>query len=166
MTGRSVDPHVALLPASARAFQGSRAGVVSRTAAAAIDFVVLTAVLAGTYLSVSAALFLWDTRDFSFPHLTFGVVIVVGSVVLTIYLTLAWTYTGRTYGDHVLGLRVVDRREQRLPFRLALARALFCVYVPIGLFWAAVNRHSRSVQDIVLRTSVVYDWHVPHLDDV
>jgi hypothetical protein len=28
----------------------------------------------------------------------------------------------------------------------------------IGLGWAALSRQNRSVQDIVLRTSVIYDW--------
>jgi uncharacterized RDD family membrane protein YckC len=120
--------------------------------------------LVGTYLGVSGVLFLWSTRDFHFPHIPFVVVLIVGGALLTIYLTLGWAYTGRTYGDHVLGLRVVDHRGERLPLWLAFARALFCVFVPIGLFWASVNRHNRSVQDIVLRTSVVYDWQVPHLD--
>jgi hypothetical protein len=34
---------------------------------------------------------------------------------------------------------------------------------PIGVLWVAVNRENRSVQDIVLRTSVVYEWtsHAP-----
>jgi len=157
---------VSLLPASARAFQGSSAGVVSRGVAAVVDFVVIAATLAGTYLSVSAALFLWDTRDFSFPHVSFGVVLIVGGTVLTWYLALSWAYVGRTYGDHVLGLRVVNHRGERMGLVLAFARALFCVFVPIGLFWAAVNRHSHSVQDVVLRTSVVYDWQVPHLEDI
>jgi hypothetical protein len=32
------------------------------------------------------------------------------------------------------------------------------VVFPIGLFWVVINRHRRSIQDIVLRTEVVYDW--------
>ena len=28
----------------------------------------------------------------------------------------------------------------------------------IGLLWVALSRENRSVQDLVLRTSVVYDW--------
>jgi hypothetical protein len=29
---------------------------------------------------------------------------------------------------------------------------------PAGLLWCAVNARNRSLQDIVMRTSVVYDW--------
>jgi hypothetical protein len=35
---------------------------------------------------------------------------------------------------------------------------VFCAFVPVGLFWVAVSSQSRSVQDLFLRTSVVYDW--------
>jgi hypothetical protein len=37
-----------------------------------------------------------------------------------------------------------------------LVRAVLCVAFPPLLFWAIVNR--RSVQDLVLRTAVIYDW--------
>ena len=29
---------------------------------------------------------------------------------------------------------------------------------PLGLLWCAVDGSRRSVQDVVLRTTVVYDW--------
>jgi hypothetical protein len=29
---------------------------------------------------------------------------------------------------------------------------------PIGLLWCAVSTSRRSLQDIVVRTSVIYDW--------
>jgi hypothetical protein len=37
-------------------------------------------------------------------------------------------------------------------------RAALCVVFPIGLYWAVVSATSRSVQDTLLRTAVVYDW--------
>jgi uncharacterized RDD family membrane protein YckC len=49
---------------------------------------------------------------------------------------------------------------------VALLRALACVLFPLGLLWVAFSRDLRSVQDIVLRTSVVYDWqHRGHGED-
>ena len=68
--------------------------------------------------------------------------------------------TGRTYGAQVLGLRVVDRRGRRLVAAWAFLRAVLCVYVPLGLVWSAFSRENRSLQDLVLRTSVIYDWDV------
>jgi hypothetical protein len=40
----------------------------------------------------------------------------------------------------------------------ALVRAAFCVVFAVGLFWVLISGANRSVQDVVLRTSVVYDW--------
>jgi uncharacterized RDD family membrane protein YckC len=80
--------------------------------------------------------------------------------VLTVYFTAAWSTTGRSYGDHLLGLRVVNHTGGRMRPAGAFVRAVFCVLVPIGLFWYLVSRTNRSVQDLALRTSVIYDWDV------
>jgi hypothetical protein len=32
------------------------------------------------------------------------------------------------------------------------------VAFPVGLFWIVVSRDNRSVQDLLLRSAVVYDW--------
>jgi uncharacterized RDD family membrane protein YckC len=149
------------VPEEARAHQGSRAGVVSRTLAAVIDLVVLLGVLGGGYLALAGVLFAIDPVRFSFPTPSRLVILGVAAVVLVGYLTECWTATGRTYGDRVLGLRVVDHRGRKLRLLTALARAVFCTVLPIGLLWTAVSAERRSVQDLVLRTSVIYDWS-PH----
>jgi len=46
----------------------------------------------------------------------------------------------------------------RLRLAGAFMRAVLCVIFPVGLAWVLVSRHNRSLQDVVLRTSVVYDW--------
>ena len=68
--------------------------------------------------------------------------------------------TGRTYGDHQLGLRVVSFRGGPLRWPGAFIRAVFCSLAPIGVYWAVLSPTNRSVQDGVLRTSVIYDWTV------
>ena len=57
-----------------------------------------------------------------------------------------------------MGLRVVNFRGRKLHWTGALIRAVFCVVFPIGLFWAVISSQNRSVQDTVMRTSVIYDW--------
>ena len=42
----------------------------------------------------------------------------------------------------------------------ALARGAFYVIFPIGLLWVLVSGQNRSLQDLVLRTSVIYDWEM------
>jgi uncharacterized RDD family membrane protein YckC len=153
-------PHhdIDAVPREARAFQGLHAGIVTRTVANAVDFAVVVCVLVAGYASWFAARFLIHPAQFSAPRPPYGAVLLAGGVVLLGYFTASWATTGRTYGDHLLGLRVVDSRGERMRWRLAVTRAALCVVFPLGLFWSVVSSTRRSVQDILLRTSVVYDW--------
>jgi uncharacterized RDD family membrane protein YckC len=149
------------VPREARAFQGRPAGIVSRLIANVIDGAVVGAILLAGYLGVNGLLFFLDPRSFHFREPIPVLTLTSAFVVAGIYLGLSWALAARTYGCHVMGLRVVGRRGHPLRVLVAFARAAFCVIFPIGLFWCVVNPRSRSVQDIVLRTSVVYDW-MPH----
>jgi uncharacterized RDD family membrane protein YckC len=148
------------VPREARGIQGLHAGIVTRTAANTVDFVVVVCALAAGYAAWFATRFLLHPAHFSAPNPPFGAVLVCGGVLMIGYFTASWATTGRTYGDHLLGLRVVDTPGERLQWRRALARAALCVAFPIGLFWSVVSPTSRSVQDILLRTACVYDWAV------
>ena len=154
---------VSPLPREARPYQGRRAGVVTRFLAAAIDGVVVCLVLAAGYAGFAGVLFLFDPRGFTFPDAKLVFSMVAGFAVLVVYLTVAWWLSGRSYGCLVMGLRVVNHRGERLRFTGAFVRALFCAALPVGLLWVAVSRENRSVQDLVLRTSVIYDWQ-PQVD--
>jgi hypothetical protein len=144
------------VPVEARGFQGSRAGIVSRLLANSIDFALLLLILGAVYFGWSAVLFLRRGSAFRFPTVTYANVYIAGVIVFSLYFAILWWTTGRTDVDHLLGLRVVNRSGQRLGLAMSLVRAVLCVHFPFLLFWAAVN--NRSVQDVVLRTSVIYDW--------
>lgn len=146
------------VPTPARAYQGQRAGVVSRVAASAIDLLVVVLILCAVYAIVTGVAFLLHPRSFHFPAGLGWSLPALGFVVTVPYLTLCWHAIGRTYGGMLLGLRVVNHKAERMHLVGALLRALFCCLFPIGLFWVAVSPANRSVHDIVLRTSVVYDW--------
>ena len=146
------------IPVEARPFQGQRAGVVTRTAANAVDFTVAVLVVAAGYLAWSATLFVIDAPGFSFPKPSFLLLLACGELVLFTYFTTAWATTGRTYGNHLMGLRVVNHRAERMRWAGAALRAVSCLAFPIGLYWAVVSTSNRSLQDTVLRTSVIYDW--------
>ncbi len=161
---RSQPPVVSAVPVEGRPYQGRRAGIVSRLVANTVDFLVVVLVLAAGYAAVSATLFLLSPSRFSWPDFRGLVLLAVGACVMFVYLTASWATTGRTYGDHLLGLRVLSFRGERMTWPGAAARAALYVVLPIGIMWAAVSRQNRSVQDVVLRTSVIYDWgpgHVP-----
>ena len=155
-----VPPKVDAVPWEARGFQGQRAGVVTRTVANVVDFLVVVAVLACGYAAWCALKFLVNPTQFSFPKPSFILQLICFEVVLFVYFTASWATTGRTFGDHQLGLRVVNAHGERLGWLGAVIRAGFCAVLPIGLYWAVVSSTNRSVQDGVLRTSVVYDWTI------
>ncbi len=152
--------HIDPVPREARPFQGHRAGLVTRAAAGAIDVGIVIIALGVCYLGVFAFLFLLEPRNFTAPRPSPGLVYAVGTLLLILYLAVCWMGNGRTYGDHVMGLRVVNHKGGRLHPLRALARAVFYAIFPIGLLWVLVSGQNRSLQDLVLRTSVIYDWDV------
>ena len=146
------------LPPQAQWAQGSRAGAVSRGAANVIDGLVLFVAMIALYLGVAAVKFLWRPRTFTFPAPSWNVITIIVGSLTALYFAISWMTSGRTYGDRVLGLRVVNRRGERVHAITALVRAALCVIFPIGLLWVVVDRNSRSAQDLLFRTSVIYEW--------
>jgi uncharacterized RDD family membrane protein YckC len=155
------DHELSAVPREARAFQGHAAGIVTRLAAAAVDTAVVGVALLGAYLCYAGLRFLVDPRGFTFPDLRLFVSLLVGAVVLGLYLTTAWASGGRTYGNLLMGLRVVSVLGVRggdVGWVRALLRATLYVLFPVGLLWIVVDPRQRSLQDRVCATAVVYDW--------
>lgn len=152
----------AALPAQARAHQGRPAGLVSRALACAVDCVVLAPVSGVVYLGWTAVRYSLDPVRFTFPAPARLAVLIAVLTLAVGYLAVTWVVTGRTCGDQVLGLRVVDRRGRPPRPVRACVRALGCVLLPIGLLWVLVGERRRSLQDVLLGTAVIYDWN-PHL---
>lgn len=158
------DASLRAMPKEARAIQGERAGFVSRLVAAGIDVTLIFIVVLGTVALIWMFSFLINpvstTPAFSngarIPDL--GFLIVYGYFLNWLYWTVCWATSGRTVGNLVMGLRVVNFRGDRMTLGGAAIRSLFCTTFPIGLFWAIVSGANRSVQDVVMRTSVTYDW--------
>lgn len=149
---------VTAVPPDARAYQGQRAGLVSRLLASAVDLAAVAGAVGAGYLAVSMVLFLWDPGRFRFPAPDRTWLLAAGGAVLFCYLSASWFMTGRTWGDLLLGLRVVNYKGGSLRPSGAAIRAALCVGFPIGIFYVAVSRANRSVADVVLRTSVIYAW--------
>jgi uncharacterized RDD family membrane protein YckC len=150
--------HASPVPVEARPYQGEPAGIVTRLVANTLDGVVVGLLLAAGYAGLCGFVLLLHPRSFTFPQpgIFFSLTAMFG--VTFLYLTIFWTVTGRTYGDVVMGLRVLRRNGRALRLPGAALRAAFCVLFPIGVLWIPVGRHNRSVQDTVLATKVVYDW--------
>jgi uncharacterized RDD family membrane protein YckC len=131
---------------------------VSRGIAATIDGALACVLLSLIYGAVVVALFVLHPRSFQFPQagLVFGLFSFL--VVLVVHLALSWWISGRSYGGVVMGLRVVARHGGDLGLGTAVVRAVLCALVPIGLLWVAASPSRRSLQDLLLGTSVIYDW--------
>lgn len=149
---------VSPVPREARLYQGQRAGVVTRMTAAVIDAGAVAGILLLGYAAVAGLRFMLDPLTFSFPRPSSLLNLMLSLVVTVVYLTVGWAIGGRSYGGLVMGLRVMGPGGRRLRLPGAFLRALACVLFPIGLLWSAVNSHNRSIQDLLLRTSVIYDW--------
>jgi uncharacterized RDD family membrane protein YckC len=143
----------------ARTLQGTRAGIVSRCAADGIDLVAVLAIYFGILVAVGVVRYLVLQQDFNLPNPALGVTTVVSWVIAVLYLTAGWTSTGRTIGKGTMGLRVVSSRGRPLSPRHAFFRALICAtFGWIVLPWIIVSRRRSGFHDILLHTTVVYDW--------
>jgi uncharacterized RDD family membrane protein YckC len=140
------------------AFQGRPAGVVSRALACGIDGLVVVGLLVLAWGSWAAFRFLLRPASFTMPSPSWAFVLGAGAVVSIVYLTVCWATSGRSYGDQVLGLRVTSRASGRLGWVRSAARAAAYVAFPLGLAWSAFDSSNRSLQDLVVRSRVVYDW--------
>lgn len=144
----------------ARSLQGTRAGLVSRVLADGIDVVLVLLVEFGLLFAGALVRYL-VTRHFRGPSVPpEGSVSLLG-VISLIYLSIGWAWSGKTFGKHVMGLRVLGRGGRALSLVHAGLRALLYLVLPIGLLWAAASRSNASLQDLVTRTQVIYDWTPP-----
>ena len=150
-------PPEALAAGARSAIRGTRAGLVTRSLANIADLIVVVLLVAGGYLAVAATRFLLSPTTFSFPTPRPGALLLIGLGVMAVYFAITWAVVGGTYGDRLLGLRVADDRGARLRWGRCAVRAVLCTIFPIGLVWVLLSRENRSVQDLLLRTSVVYD---------
>jgi len=161
---RAAPGGVSPVPREARPYQGQRAGLVTRTVAGVVDALVVAVALAVGYAGWIGLRFVLDPRGFELSGLNALPGMTTALVLCVLYLSTAWSVTGRTYGGHVMGLRLVDRRGRHPGLFVAMARAVLCTLFPIGLLWCVVGPARRSVQDLLLRTAVIYDW-LPEADD-
>ena len=135
------------------------AGIVTRLLAAGIDVVAVLLMMVSLYFGLAGLRFLWSPAAFRWPSPSLLHSVLLASVLAFWYFAVAWATTGRTYGAAVLGLRVLSRDHRVLGWIRAGVRAVACVVFPAGLLWVTVSRHRRSVQDVLVRSVVVYDWY-------
>ena len=141
------------------ALQGTRAGFVSRVTAAGIDVLIVfvTFLLALAGWAVVVYLLTDDPLDLPDPGAVWSGAGM--ATLLIVVLTLAWSGSGRTIGNSLVGLRVITERGSDASWRRALIRAVVVVALPVvSMLWILVSRKNAGVHDLVARTTVIYDW--------
>ena len=136
--------------------------MVPRAIAATVDAVVVILVVALGLVAVNAVVFVLNPQGYRLVGASQEVLVGVALGTAIVYLAGTWAMVGRSYGCHVMGLRVVDRRGRSPRLAMALLRAVLYVFFPLGLVWCGVVRSRKSVQDLLLGTTVVYDWMPEH----
>jgi uncharacterized RDD family membrane protein YckC len=144
--------------AEARALQGHRAGFASRVVADVVDLGVAWLLGLSALLVVGVVRYLLAGPPFRLPVLPNWLDATAGAAIAVGYLTFSWAATGRSVGKQLAGLRVVRRGGRRLSLRRAFSRAVLYVLFPAGLLWILASRRNASVQDLIVGTTVVYDW--------
>jgi uncharacterized RDD family membrane protein YckC len=150
---------VRALPNEAAERQGTRAGVVSRVLAMVVDAAYSVAFVGLGYGLWAAARLVRRPREFAWPGVSYVTLVTAALIVAAIMLTVSWAGTGRSPGGRLMGLRVLGPDASPPRLGRSLLRAIACVVFPIGLFWSALSKRNASIQDLVFRTSVAYDWH-------
>ena len=144
--------------AEARALQGHRAGFASRVVADLVDLGVAWLLGLSALLAAGVVRYLLTGPPLSLPVLPNWLDATAGGAIAVGYLGVSWAATGRSVGKQLAGLRVVDGGGRRLSLWRSLTRALLYVLFPAGLLWVLASRRNASLQDLVVRTAVVYDW--------
>lgn len=140
-----------------RARQGLRAGIASRLATAVIDVVVVVLLEIGLLIVVAGIRALF-TGELEIELSSDEIRVPLATLVLLAYLAYGWGLNGRTVGMVMMGLRAVGRDGSDLsPWRGFWRAVLYLLFLP-GILWALVSKRNASVQDLLLRTAVVYDW--------
>jgi uncharacterized RDD family membrane protein YckC len=135
------------------------AGIVSRTAALAIDAGTLTIGFAVASGVLGLILSLFTAVEVSSPGAVLGAA-AMWSLVVTTYFVLFWTLAGQTPGMRLMALRVVNAAGDPPGFAKALVRfaGLVLAAIPFcaGFVPILFDERRRGLQDMLAGTVVVY----------
>ncbi len=128
---------ISTIPVEARPYQGAAAGLVTRVLANTVDALVVGVAVAGGYAGYVGIRLILEPRTFHPVEPTWWWVMGAFLAGVVLYLTAGWWISGRTFGGHVMGIRVMPLRrvacrvrsflrsrahECRVPVRPALVR--------------------------------------------
>ncbi|WP_433788919.1 RDD family protein [Actinoplanes sp. CA-252034] len=132
------------------------AGLVSRSTAYLLDALIV-AVMAGVatvvFGLVASALLGSEGRELA--RIVLSTYVIFLPTIMASYCAAFWILAGRTPGQLVFGLRVVDRAGRRPRLFAGLVRALLLAYLPILALWLLFDRRHQGLHDKLAGTTVV-----------
>lgn len=151
------------LPSTEReTMSGRYAGPVSRFGAFALDAFVISSTFT---LLIAGVSYLIDVLFGTSIDLTESHSWIVGAAFVLYWFCYFWisqALTGRTVSQALVGLKVVRNDGQPLSPGAAAIRTVVLPFsfalLGLGALMVLVDRRRRALQDVVARSSVVYDW--------
>jgi uncharacterized RDD family membrane protein YckC len=140
--------------------QGTRAGVVSRIGADAIDLGIVFLLYFSALVTFAVVRYLATSHSLDIPQGTPLVNAIAIFCVQVAYLTAGWSGARRTVGKAIVGLRVVTDKGTNVSWPRGFVRAVVCSVIgqPL-LLWAAVSPRNAALYDGPLHTAVIYQWY-------
>ncbi len=133
-------------------------GVATRAVALGIDagIIWVTLLIIGAFFAAITAI----VGDVHFGPIGKFLVGSAALVFAGLYFVVAWTSAGRTIGQRMMGLRVIDENGAQPRFVRAVIRAVMlglCIVCAFaGFIPVLFDRRRRGVHDMVARTTVLY----------
>jgi uncharacterized RDD family membrane protein YckC len=131
------------------------AGLVSRSAAYVLDGLIVAVVAGVTTLTFALVASVLGSEGRELARLVLSTYVVFLPTMMALYCSAFWILAGRTPGQVVFGLRVVNR-DGRPPRLLAgVVRAVLLAYLPVVALWLLFDRRHQGLHDKLARTTVV-----------
>jgi uncharacterized RDD family membrane protein YckC len=134
-------------------------GLATRTLAFAVDAAIIDVVAWGTAAIVALCLSLIGIHG-EIRTLIAGIGAILAAGGAIVYFAFFWSASGQTFGNRMLGIRVVDAASGRpISGRRALLRVggvvLAAIPLCAGFLLILVDRRRRGLQDLIARTVVI-----------
>ncbi len=144
----------------AREVQSEPAGIVTRVSADLVDFALVAVFYVVSVLLVGTAEALLTNTRWHVPNVAGWIHLIGFPLIFAVYFAVGWTFTGRSIGKRIFGLRLLSRDGDQVGALRATIRALLCVVIigPISMVWCIFSSRRAAVHDLILRTKVIYDW--------
>jgi uncharacterized RDD family membrane protein YckC len=131
------------------------AGLVSRSAAYVLDGLIVAVMAGAATLTFALVASVLGSQGRELAWMVLSTYVVFLPTIMALYCSAFWILAGRTPGQAVFGLRVVNRDGRPPRLFAGLVRALLLAYLPVVALWLLFDRRHQGLHDKLARTSVI-----------